>query len=140
MRRLSITPDSPILALRWPWQKRFGGSRAARAAVAVAIAVAVGECGVNRPPSVWVENRSDRAATFFVDDLGSDATPYYFFGLRSQVYFPRRFKLELWLVNGWQTFGQWQEGRAGGFLWNWRPSERFSLSSTVYGGRTYSRS
>jgi hypothetical protein len=65
----------------------------------------------------------------------SDFTPYYFSGSRTQVYLSQRFKIELWVVNGWQTFGQWQEGRAGGFLWNWRPSERFSLSSTVYAGQ-----
>ena len=46
----------------------------------------------------------------------SDATPYYFVGLRTQLYLTRRLKLELWLVNGWQTFGQWHEGRAGGDL------------------------
>ncbi len=65
----------------------------------------------------------------------SEFTPYYFSGSRTQLYLTQRLKLELWVVNGWQTFGQWQEGRAGGFLWNWRPSERFSLSSTVYAGQ-----
>jgi hypothetical protein len=65
----------------------------------------------------------------------SDFTPYYFSGSRTQMYFSDRFKLELWVVNGWQTFGEWNDGRSGGYLWNWRPSDRFSLSSTVYLGQ-----
>ncbi len=65
----------------------------------------------------------------------ADATPYYFFGLRTQVFPSARLKLELWLVNGWQTFGQWHEGRAGGYLWNWRPSEWLSLVNSAYAGQ-----
>ncbi len=65
----------------------------------------------------------------------SDFTPYYFFGVRGQLMLTRRMKLELWVVNGWQTFGQWHEGRAGGYLWNWRPREWISLVNSVYAGR-----
>ena len=57
----------------------------------------------------------------------SDFTPYYFFGFRGQLFLTRRAKLELWLVNGWQTFGQWHEGKSGGYLWNWRPNAWLSL-------------
>ena len=64
----------------------------------------------------------------------ADATPYYFFGLRGQLFLTQRTKLELWLVNGWQTFGQWHETRAGGGLWNWRPREWLSLVSSFYAG------
>src|SRR2546423_537136 len=62
----------------------------------------------------------------------SDATPYYFVGLRTQLYLTRRLKLELWLVNGWQTFGQWHEARAGGYSFNWRPREWISLVHSLY--------
>jgi len=65
----------------------------------------------------------------------SDFTPYYFFGFRGQFFLTRRFKLEAWVVNGWQTFGQWHEGRAGGYLWNWRPREWVSLVNSVYAGQ-----
>ena len=44
-------------------------------------------------------------------------------------------KVELWVVNGWQTFGQWHEGRAGGYLWNWRPNGWLSLVNSVYAGQ-----
>lgn len=65
----------------------------------------------------------------------SDFTPYYFSGSRTQIFLTQKLKLELWVVNGWQTFGSWQEGRAGGFLWNWRPSERFSIATAEYAGQ-----
>jgi putative OmpL-like beta-barrel porin-2 len=65
----------------------------------------------------------------------SDFTPYYFFGGRAQVYPTADVKLELWVVNGWQTYGQWNEGRAGGYLLNWRPTERFSVANVVYVGQ-----
>jgi Putative beta-barrel porin-2, OmpL-like. bbp2 len=65
----------------------------------------------------------------------SDFTPYYFFGFRGQLMLTRRMKLELWVVNGWQTFGQWHEARGGGGLWNWRPREWLSIVSSVYAGR-----
>lgn len=65
----------------------------------------------------------------------SDFTPYYFFGGRAQMFPSDDVKLELWVVNGWQTFGQWHEGRAGGYLVNWRPTERFSVANVVYAGQ-----
>jgi hypothetical protein len=65
----------------------------------------------------------------------SDVTPYYFFGFRGQIFPTRNLKVELWLVNGWQTFGQWHEGRAGGFFVNWRPREWLSLVTSFYSGQ-----
>jgi hypothetical protein len=66
----------------------------------------------------------------------SDFTPYYFYGGRAQLYLTAKTKLELWVVNGWQTYGQWQEAKSGGYLWNWRPNERFSVSNVLYIGQT----
>jgi len=65
----------------------------------------------------------------------ADFTPYYFFGFRGQFNLTQRSKLELWIVNGWQTFGEWHESRAGGYLWNWRPREWLSIVNSVYAGR-----
>jgi hypothetical protein len=65
----------------------------------------------------------------------SDWTPYYFFGFRGQLMLTQRMKLELWIVNGWQTFGEWHEARAGGGLWNWRPREWLSIASSIYAGQ-----
>jgi hypothetical protein len=66
----------------------------------------------------------------------SDFTPYYFYGGRAQMYLTSNVKLELWVVNGWQTYGQWQEAKSGGYLVNWRPSERFVAANIVYVGQT----
>ncbi|MGH7295478.1 MAG: outer membrane beta-barrel protein, partial [Polyangiaceae bacterium] len=65
----------------------------------------------------------------------ADATPYYFFGFRGQAYTSAHMKVELWIVNGWQTFGQWHEGRAGVYLWNWRPGGAVSIVNSVYAGQ-----
>src|SRR3984957_6163063 len=65
----------------------------------------------------------------------ADATPYYFFGLRGQIFPTSRLKVELWVVNGWQTFGEWHEAKSGGYLWNWRPNEQLSLVNSGYMGQ-----
>jgi hypothetical protein len=66
----------------------------------------------------------------------ADATPYYFFGGRGQIYPSDTLKIEIWLVNGWQTFGNWNEAPSGGYLWNWRPNGWLSLVNSVYVGQT----
>jgi hypothetical protein len=43
--------------------------------------------------------------------------------------------VELWVVNGWQTFGEWHEVKSGGYLWNWRPREWLSLVNSAYAGQ-----
>lgn len=65
----------------------------------------------------------------------ADATPYYFFGLRGQIFPTARLKVELWVVNGWQTFGEWYEAKSGGYLWNWRPTEWLSIANAAYLGQ-----
>jgi Putative beta-barrel porin-2, OmpL-like. bbp2 len=65
----------------------------------------------------------------------ADATPYYFFGFRGQLFPSAHLKIELWIVNGWQTFGEWHEAKSGGFLWNWRPTEWLSLVNSGYMGQ-----
>lgn len=65
----------------------------------------------------------------------SDFTPYYLAGLRAQLYFTAQMKLELWLVNGWQTFSEWHEARAGGYFFNYRPNDALSLVNAAYFGQ-----
>lgn len=65
----------------------------------------------------------------------ADATPYYFFGFRGQIYPADDLKIELWIVNGWQTFGKWHELPSGGYLWNWRPNGWLSFVNSVYLGQ-----
>jgi len=64
----------------------------------------------------------------------SDFTPYYFSGVRTQLYPTQDLKLELWIVNGWQTFGEWHETKALGELIQWRPGERLTFTHDFYVG------
>ena len=64
----------------------------------------------------------------------SDFTPYYFTGSRTQIFFTPLTKLELWLVNGWQTYGKINEAFGVGYLFNWRPNARLSLTHSLYDG------
>ena len=68
-----------------------------------------------------------------------DFTPYYLSGVRTQWYFTENTKLEVWLVNGWQTFGEWHETHGGGYLLNWRPTGRVYLSHATYVGQDQPR-
>jgi hypothetical protein len=65
----------------------------------------------------------------------ADATPYYFFGFRGQIFPSDKLKVELWVVNGWQTFGNWNEAPSGGYLWNWRPNGWLSFVNSAYAGQ-----
>ncbi len=69
----------------------------------------------------------------------SDFTPYYLAGLRTQLFFAENLKVELWLVNGWQSFGRWHDALTGGYLVNWRPSGRLSLTHNLYVGQEQTR-
>jgi len=87
------------------------------------------------PSYVGLESYLPQENWSYTHSFVSDATPYYFFGLRAQIFATRRLKVELWLVNGWQTFGQWHEGRSGGYSINWRPREWLSLGHALYLGQ-----
>jgi hypothetical protein len=87
------------------------------------------------PSYVGLESYLPQENWSYTHAFVSDFTPYYFFGLRTQIFATQRLKIELWLVNGWQTFGQWHEGRAGGYFVNWRPREWLSLVNSFYIGQ-----
>ena len=87
------------------------------------------------PSYIGLESYLPEENWAYTHAFAADASPFYFFGVRGQLFPTRRFKLELWLVNGWQTFGQWHEARAGGYLWNWRPREWLSLVNSAYLGK-----
>ncbi len=69
----------------------------------------------------------------------SDFTPYYFSGLRTQLFFEENQKLEVWLVNGWQSFGRWHDALTGGYLYNVRHGKWLSLTHTLYAGQDQTR-
>jgi hypothetical protein len=45
----------------------------------------------------------------------SDNTPWFFNGARLQLFFTDRIKLELWLVNGWQSYAKYNELPGAGY-------------------------
>lgn len=69
----------------------------------------------------------------------SDFTPYYFSGLRTQLFPTAKSKLELWFVNGWQSFGRWHDNLTGGYLYTIRPTPRLALTHTFYVGQEQTR-
>ncbi len=72
----------------------------------------------------WNYNRS----------LVCDFTPFYFTGARAQYYPTRNLKIEPWLMNGWQSYGNWNKAPSAGMATRWSPSEALSLILNVYVG------
>ncbi len=64
----------------------------------------------------------------------SDNTPWFFNGVRVQVFPTDRLKLELGVINGWQTYGKFNEMPGLGYQVLWRPVESFSILSNGYYG------
>lgn len=64
----------------------------------------------------------------------SDNTPWFFTGARLQMYPTDKLKIELWLINGWQTYAMFNELPGMGYQIQWRPREWASISSSSYVG------
>jgi len=64
----------------------------------------------------------------------SDNTPWFFTGARVQMYPSDKFKLELWLINGWQTYAMFNEAPGFGYQADWRPKEWIKFVANGYGG------
>jgi hypothetical protein len=72
----------------------------------------------------WNYNRS----------LVCDFTPFYFTGVRAQFYPARNVKIEPWLMNGWQSYGNWNKAPSAGMATRWSPREALSLMLNLYVG------
>ncbi len=64
----------------------------------------------------------------------SSNTPWFFNGLRLQTFPSDKLKIELWLVNGWQSYGMFNESPGYGMQVLWRPSGTVSVLSNNYYG------
>jgi len=63
----------------------------------------------------------------------SSNTPWFFNGVRVQIFPTEHLKIEPWFINGWQSYGRFN-GRSGlGMQLAWRPTGWFSLVSNNYG-------
>jgi hypothetical protein len=61
-------------------------------------------------------------------------TPWYFNGARLQTFPSDKLKVELWLINGWQSYGMFNHQPGWGVAVTWRPAERFTIISNNYYG------
>jgi hypothetical protein len=62
-------------------------------------------------------------------------TPWFFNGMRYQTFPSDKLKIEYWLINGWQSYGMFNEMPGMGWQVLWRPTGNFSFVSNEYFGR-----
>jgi hypothetical protein len=63
----------------------------------------------------------------------SSNTPWFFNGLRVQIFPTAKLKIEPWLVNGWQSYGVFNNRLGLGAQILWRPTGNVSILSNMYG-------
>lgn len=64
-----------------------------------------------------------------------DFTPFYFSGARVQAFPSRKFKTELWILNGWQSYNSFSKSPGLGNSNYFRPNENLQLVANFYIGR-----
>ena len=64
----------------------------------------------------------------------SSNTPWFFNGLRVQIFPSDKLKIEPWLVNGWQSYGQFNQAPGAGAQILWRPTGALALVGNQYYG------
>lgn len=64
----------------------------------------------------------------------SDNTPWFFNGVRLQIYPTKKLKLEGWLINGWQSYGMYNKQPGIGGNITWCPNENVKLLTNDYYG------
>ena len=65
----------------------------------------------------------------------SSNTPWFFNGMRVQIFPSDRLKIEPWIVNGWQSYGMFNSTPGVGLQILWRPNGSVSLLSNNYWGK-----
>jgi hypothetical protein len=64
----------------------------------------------------------------------SDNTPWFFNGVRLQVFPTQHLKIEAWLINGWQSYGKFNSMPGLGGNITWMPSSNMKLLTNDYFG------
>ena len=67
----------------------------------------------------------------------SSNTPWFFTGVRAQFFLSDKLKIEPWLINGWQSYGMFNEAPGLGAQVLWRPNGSVSLLSNNYYGHDW---
>jgi Putative beta-barrel porin-2, OmpL-like. bbp2 len=62
----------------------------------------------------------------------SSNTPWFFTGVRTQIFVTDRLKIEPWFVNGWQSYGRFNNRPGIGGQILWRPNGRLSILGNQY--------
>jgi len=64
----------------------------------------------------------------------SDNTPWFFNGIRTQIFPSDKLKIEPWIINGWQSYASFNEMPGLGASILWMPVESFKLVANNYFG------
>ena len=64
----------------------------------------------------------------------SSNTPWFFNGVRIQIFPSDKLKIEPWIVNGWQSYGKFNKAPGLGLQILWRPTGSLSVLSNNYWG------
>jgi len=64
----------------------------------------------------------------------SDNTPWFFNGIRTQIFPSKYMKVEVWIINGWQSYGSFNALPGVGGNVTWCPNERVKLLTNDYWG------
>ncbi len=64
----------------------------------------------------------------------SDNTPWFFSGMRIQIFATKKLKIEPWLINGWQSYGMFNHQPGVGGNITWCPNENVKLLTNDYYG------
>ena len=67
----------------------------------------------------------------------SSNTPWFFNGVRIQLFPSDKFKIEPWIVNGWQSYGMFNSAPGLGVQLLWRPRPSLSLLGNQYWGKDW---
>lgn len=65
----------------------------------------------------------------------SSNTPWFFEGVRVQIFPSDKLKIEPWFINGWQSYGRFNKAPGLGGQILWRPNGSISIVANNYWGR-----
>jgi hypothetical protein len=65
----------------------------------------------------------------------SSNTPWFFNGIRIQYFPTPKFKIEPWIINGWQSYGEFNEMPGLGFQLAYRPTSSLAMVGSGYYGK-----
>jgi hypothetical protein len=65
----------------------------------------------------------------------SSNTPWFFNGVRIQLFPTDKLKIEPWIINGWQSYGMFNESPGFGAQILWRPTGNLSIVTNNYYGK-----